>query len=128
VKKNRISLAGRFIHSRSDGVKTAEIYYAHVKFNRRIGTRAYLLGYTSYDQNKLAGYNFRVALSFGGGLTWIKRERTTFLTELAFGLNNEENTKQVALKTSLELIYDNDPVPGFKHTDTYLLSSLVIKI
>ncbi len=198
VKKNRISLAGRFIHSRSDGVKTAEIYYAHVKYDRRIGTRAYLLGYTSYDQNKLAGYNFRVALSFGGGLTWIERERTIFLTELAFGLNNEETTKQVrlgnvndknliqktmtssfpssilnnrltcrvtksaevvlrvtaffnleeaksyrmnnyvslsaaispqlALKTSLELIYDNDPVPGFKHTDTYLLSSLVIKI
>ena len=35
---------------------------------------------------------------------------------------------QLALKTSLEIIYDNDPVPGFKHTDTYLLSSIVIKI
>ena len=35
---------------------------------------------------------------------------------------------QLALKTSIELIYDNDPVPGFKHTDAYLLSSLVIKI
>jgi hypothetical protein len=35
---------------------------------------------------------------------------------------------QLALKTSIELIYENVPVPGFKHTDTYLLSSLVIRI
>jgi len=198
LMKNRISLAGRFIHARSDGKKTAEIYYAHLKYDRKLGARAYLLGYTSYDQNRLAGYNFRVALSFGGGMTWVKQERTTFLTELAFGWNNEESTKsvsldnvsggnllqktitssfpssilnnrltcrvskasevvlritvflnledsrsyrmnnyaslsaaispQLALKTSVELIYDNDPVPGFKHTDAYLLSSLVIKI
>ncbi len=198
IMKNRIMLAGRFILSRSDGIKTAEIYTAHLKYDRKLGARAYLLGYTSYDQNKLAGYNFRVALSFGGGMTWVNQERTTFLTELAFGWNNEENTKsvnldnvsdrnllqktmtssfptsilnnrltcrvsktaevvlritaflnledarsyrmnnyaslsaaispQLALKTSVEIIYDNDPVPGFKHTDAYLLSSLVIKI
>ncbi len=198
ILKNRILLSGRFIHSRSDGTKTAEVYSAHLKYDRKLGNRAYLLGYTSYDQNRLAGFNYRLAMSFGGGMTWMSGERTKFLTELGLGWNNEENKKQVklgnvnnqnllqktistsfpsailnnrltlrvsetsevvmritaffnlentrayrmnnyvslsasispqlALKTSVELIYDNDPVPGFKHTDAYLLSSLVIKI
>jgi hypothetical protein len=35
---------------------------------------------------------------------------------------------QLALKTSLELIYENITVTGIKNTDIYLLSSLVIKI
>ena len=37
ILKNRINLAGRFIHSRSDGVKTAEVYYAHAKYDRQVG-------------------------------------------------------------------------------------------
>jgi hypothetical protein len=198
ILKNRIGLAGRFIYSRSDGVKSAEVYYAHVKYDRQIGTRACPLGDTSYVQNRLAGCNFSVALSLGGGLTWVKHERTSVLTELAFGWNNVESTRkaaldnvsndnllrktisssfpssilnnrltsrvtqyseivlritaffnmdqvqsyrlnfyaslsaaispQLSLKTSVELIYDNDPVPGVKHIDTCLLSSLAIKI
>lgn len=65
--KNKISMAGKFISSRSNGEKTAEVYYGHLKYDRSIGTRAHLLGFMRYEQNKLAGYNFRIALSFGGG-------------------------------------------------------------
>jgi putative salt-induced outer membrane protein YdiY len=199
ILKNRVSLRGRFISSRSNGAKTAEIYYGHLKYDRRIGSWAYLLGFTRYERNQLAGYNYRLALSFGAGATWIKRPRTTFLSELALGWNNENTTKrlkldnvgsnpvpwtktlgasfpasilnsrltyritsssetvfretlfinldnandyrlntyvslsasispQLALKTSIELIYEHLPVPGFKTSDTYLLSSVVIRI
>ncbi len=41
--------SGRIIYSCSDGVITAEIYYAHIKYDRKIGTRASLLVYTSHD-------------------------------------------------------------------------------
>ena len=198
IFKNLIEWRGRMIHSRSDGEKTAEVYYTHLKYDRRIGSRAHLLGFTRYERNLLAGYNYRVAVSFGGGVTWLKREHTTLLSELALGWNNEKSKRlpdlskvtagnlwkntistsfpssilinrlnlriskssemilrstvfanledldafrlnnyasvsaaispQLALKTSIELIYENIPVPGFKHTDTYLLSSLVIRI
>ena len=76
ILKNRILLSGRFILSRSDGTKTAEVYSAHLKYDRKLGNRAYLLGYTSYDQNRLAGFNYRLALSLGGGMTWMSGERT----------------------------------------------------
>jgi len=61
---------------------------------------------------------------------------TTFLNledARSYRMNNYASlsaaiSPQLALKTSVEIIYDDDPVPGFKHTDAYLLSSLVIKI
>lgn len=197
IYKNLIEWRGRMIHSRSDGEKTAEVYHTHLKYDRRIG-RAHLLGFTRYERNVLAGYDYRVAMSLGGGVTWMQRERTVLLSELAFGWNNEKSKRlpnlsqvtpgnlwkntistsfpssilinrlsfrfskssevilrstvfanldswdafrlnnyasvsaaispKLALKTSIELIYENVPVPGFKHTDTYLLSSLVIRI
>ena len=36
--------------------------------------------------------------------------------------------KHFALKTSVQVNYENKPVPGFKNTDLYLLSSIVFKI
>lgn len=36
--------------------------------------------------------------------------------------------KHFALSTSIQLIYERKPVPGYKHTDVYLLSSFVVKI
>lgn len=197
ILQHRIGLKGRFITAKAKDRDTSEIYYAHLKYDRRLRSRSWLLGYLRYESNKQAGYNFRLALSGGGGITWIIRRHTEFQTELAVGWNNEENMKRVqlvklgdsawrktintsfvssilnntfvwdvtssakvvlrgtmfvniehwadyrvnsyaaisaaisprlALKTSLEIIYENVPVSGFKNTDIYLLSSLVIKI
>ena len=197
-KKNRINFKGSFINSNSDGTKKTEYYYSHLKYDRKIRSIAYILGFIRYERNKLAGYNYRVALSAGGGATWIDKESMTFTSELAFGWNNENNTQRISLNnipstevwqktittsfissiftnkliyklsestqltiqeilflnlekkndyrsnsyfsvsaainkhlafsTSLQIIYEKMPVEGFKDTDLYLLSSLVIKI
>jgi len=37
-------------------------------------------------------------------------------------------SRNFALKTSLKIIYENKPVPGYKRTDLYLLSSFVVKL
>ncbi len=52
ILKNKISIAGIFIHSRSEGEKTAEGYYGHLKYDRSIGAREHLLGFMSYEQIK----------------------------------------------------------------------------
>jgi putative salt-induced outer membrane protein YdiY len=36
-------------------------------------------------------------------------------------------SRNFALKTSFKIIYENRPVPGYKNTDLYLLSSFVVK-
>lgn len=199
IKKNRFNFKGRFINAKSNGKKTSEIYYSHLKYDHELKSRTYLLGFVRYERNKLAGYNFRIALSGGGGATWIKRPKVEFSSELAFGWNNENNIKRVnlknvtnssslwqktisssfvssivtnkflykinktaqlihqetiffntedikdyrlnsyssistnispklALKTSIQIIYEKKPVEGYKNTDFFLLTSLVIKI
>ena len=199
IKKNRLNLKGRFIDSSSNGNKKAEIYYSHLKYDREISNCAYLLGFVRYERNKLAGYNSRIALSAGGGCTWIKQKKAEVSSELAVGWNNERNKGRVsinnahqssslwqktisssfissivdnkivyrisknsqlrlqetvffnleemrdfrvnsysaitvaispnfALQTSFQLIYEHESVPGYKNTDMYLLSSLVIKL
>lgn len=198
-KKNKFGFKGRVIDISSNGEKKSEIYYSHLKYDREISSRVHLLGIFRFERNKLAGYNFRVAFSAGGGITWIKKEKAELSSELALGWNNENNEKKVdldnadnsssvwqktisssflssllinrlvyhissnaqltfqetlfinlgdlkdtrlnthssvsatisrhfALQTSIQIIYENKPVPGFKNMDLFLLSSLVIKI
>jgi len=199
LRKNKVEFKGRFIKAKSNGKKTSEIYYSHIKYDRQIKSFAYLLGFARYERNKLAGYNYRLALSGGGGATWLKNKKAVLSSEVALGWNNEENSNQVimnnvngsssvwektikasfissiitnkleltlsntarcsfqetifinleesndyrmnsfasiyaaitpslALKTSLEIIYSHQPVPGFKNMDSFLLTSLVIKL
>lgn len=196
--KNKFEFKGRFLKTESNGEKKSEVYYSHLKFDRKIKKRAYLLCFLRYERNRLAGYNYRLAFSAGGGATWIQKEKIDFSSEMAFGWNNEKNIKRLsvsnvnrssiwedsiktsfvssiitnnvnfkisgnaqlslqevlflnleeikdfrmnsylsltasinsylALKTSIQVVYENLPVESYKNTDMYFLSSLVFRI
>lgn len=195
--RNRLNVKGRLINSSNNGEKTSEIYYGHLKYDREIKVKAYLLGFFRYERNKLAGYNYRIALSGGGGTTWIRGPKVEMSSEVALGWNNENNTKRLsiqgvsdnvwqkaitsaflssivthkvtynvsenaklfhqetlfinaedlkdyrlssissitasisrwlALQSSFQIVYEHKPVEGYKNTDYYLLSSVVLKI
>jgi putative salt-induced outer membrane protein YdiY len=187
---NIFELKGRFINSESNGEKKSEVYYSHLKYDRKIGKRAYLLSFFRHERNRLAGYNYRLALSLGGGTAWIQNENIEFSSEVAFGWNNEKNTARLsggentnkasfissiitntvnyhvsdtaqfslqevlflnleekkdfrlnsylsltasinshlALKSSIQVVYEHLPVEGYKNTDFYFLSSIVFTI
>jgi len=196
--KNRINFKGRFIDSSSNGEKTAEIYYSQLKIDRKIKSRAYLLGFVRYERNKLSGYLFRIALSAGAGISWAKGPKHQLTSELSLGWNNERENQRnavnglsspsqvwektlsnsflasimthkwvgqisesaqivlqetlfwnleelkdfrlnsyleisssinrhLALKTSLQVIYERQPVASYKNADIFLLSSLALK-
>ncbi len=195
---NTFELKGRFINAESNGEKKSEVYYSHLKYDRKIGKKAYLLSFFRHERNRLAGYNYRLALSVGGGATWVEKEKVDFSSEIAFGWNNEKNTERLsigavngssvwentikasfvssiitnnfnykvsdnaqfslqevlflnleeindfrlnsylsltasinsnlALKSSIQVVYENLPVEGYKNTDIYFLSSIVFKI
>ena len=197
--KNRINLKGNIIFTRSNGEKKSEIYYSHLKYDRKINSRIYLLGLLRFERNKFSGYNFRFAASAGVGYTLLKRKKAEIAVEGAIGWSSENDVEKIsgqpigdenlmeettvsnsfvstiysaklvyditpstrvtqqevlflnmgslnkyrlnsyssisasisryfALKTSLQINYDSHPVPGYKNTDLFLLSSLVIKI
>lgn len=197
--KNKINFKGRVIKATSNSTAKTEMYYAHLKYDRNLSSRAYLLGFSRFERNKQAGYDYRVALSFGGGCNWIKGKNTELSSEAAIGWNNEDTTRRIslnninntqaviektmsaafvsalmihrwtyqlndstrihlqetiflnledlldywtnsyaavttsiskyfALNTSCQVIFERKPVPGYKHTDLYLLSSFVIKL
>lgn len=197
LAKNVLSFKGSIIHSSSDNQKKSEIYYSHFKYDRKISSRAYLLGLVRVERNKLAGYNFRLALSIGAGYVWIQGKKIEVFSEGAFGWSNENSSEKIipsgtndvsitertfstsflssiftgkvvytissaaqfvhqetlflnwkdmsdyrlnsyssisasisrnfALKTSLQIIYEHKPVLGHKNTDFFFLSSIVIK-
>lgn len=197
--KNKINFKGRAIKATSNSATKTEMYYAHLKYDRNLSSRAYLLGFSRFERNKQAGYDYRVALSFGGGCNWIKRKNTQLSSEAAIGWNNEDTTRRIklnninnpqaviektmsaafvsalmvhrwiyqindsarihlqetifinledlldyrtnsyaaviasiskyfALNTSCQVIFERKPVPGYRHTDLYLLSSFVVKL
>jgi len=199
LNKNRFNLKAQFIKARAEGEKTSELYYSHLKYDRELNKKLYLLGLVRYEQNKLSGNNYRLALSGGGGVVWVDQEKLHFYSEMALGWSNENKTSRVdlkkvngsladmekavstaflssiiankltynisksaqlmfqetifinmedtkdfrlntysalstainsrlALKTSIQILFENQPVPGYKHTDVFLLTSLVLKI
>ena len=197
LAKNVLNFKGSIIHSSSDDQKTTEIYYSHVKYDRKISSRAYLLGLVRAERNKLAGYNFRLALSIGAGYTWIQGKKIEVFSEGSLGWSNENSSEKIvplgtndvpitertfstsflssiftgklvynissttqflhqetlflnlkdmsayrlnsyssisasisrnfALKTSLQIIYEHKPVLGHENMDFFFLSSIVIK-
>jgi len=118
-KNNRINLNARFINATSNGTKKSDYYYSHLKYDRKIKSVAYLLGFIRYERNKLAGYNFRWAFSAGGGATWISRDNLILSSELAFGWNNENNTRKIADQSIA-----NSPQSWEKTISTSFLSSI----
>ena len=116
---NRLNLKARFINATSNGTKKSDYYYSHLKYDRKIKSVAYLLGFIRYERNKLAGYNFRWAFSLGGGATWINREKIILTSELAFGWNNENNTQRIAQQSIA-----SSPQSWEKTISTSFLSSI----
>lgn len=199
LKRHRLNLKASLIHSRTDNERKSEIYYSHLKYERELNSKAYLLLLLRADRNKLAGYNSRFAFSGGGGYMWLKRKKLELSSEGVIGWSSENNIERLllgnmdgqsfigeksasssffsslisgkliynlsstaqlvhqgsfflsladwkdvrlnsytslsvsisryfALKTSFQIIYEHSPVPGYKNTDFFLLSSIVIKI
>ncbi len=80
-------------------------------------------------------FNHRLSLRLSGSSRIVLRI-TAFANMENFKIYRVRNyadlsaaiSPQLALKSSIEMKYENIPVPDFEHTDTHLLSSLVIKI
>lgn len=93
LAKNKLNFKGSIIHSSSNNQKESEIYYSHLKYDREISSRAYILGLVRAERNKLAGYNFRLALSVGAGFIWIQKEKIEIFSEGSFGWSNENSSE-----------------------------------
>ena len=193
--KDKFNLKGQVIYTHSKGEKGTEIYSAALKYDRQLNSKSYLLGLTQFSRNVLSGFNSRLAFIAGAGYSWIKEERISFATEMAFGWSTENNLEQMigstadtpietiqasflsslltakmrwvissttdfsiqedlflnlanlsgyrldthaslsvaiskffALKTSVQVLYENNPVLGYENTNIYALSSIIIKI
>lgn len=184
--KNQIQFKVSVIYSESKGSKESEVYTSHIEYKRTFTPRAYFIGLGRWERNVLAGYNYRFALTVGGGYLWTKSEKLEFSSEAALGWSRENNVEKetdnnisfsfasclicsklkialsktseftsheiffinidntedyrlsslaslsvsinrnLALKLSYQFKYNHVPVPGFKGTDHYLLSSLVL--
>ena len=199
LDKNKLQFKGSIIYSRLNDGEKSEIHYSHLKYDRRISSRAYLLGLMRVERNVQAGYNWRFHLSGGVGYTLIKKTNIEATFESSLGWSGEKNlersasadlnqgstvgqdtfttsflsaifsgklvynissvaqfvqqeifflnmsdlgdyrinsnssitasiSRYFALQTSIKIVYEHQPVPGFQNTDFYLLSSIVIKI
>lgn len=200
-EKNKFNLKVNIILTSSRNKVKSEIYTSHLKYRRKIGPKAYLLGLFSFEKNKSAGYDSRFIFSIGVGSTILQRRKIEIYSDLSIGWTREDfreailenrllkelsqnnledrkafssyvssvfssrvmynlsstsqfilqenfffNLREIkdwrintssslsssisqyfALKISIQLNYDHQPVPGFKSTDFFLLNSLVVK-
>jgi len=92
LAKNIFNIKGSAIYARSNHQPRSGLYYAHVKYDRRLSARAYLLGLTRFERNKSAGYLSRFSVTTGGGFTWIKKDnKVDVSSEVSLGWSGESN-------------------------------------
>jgi len=92
LAKNIFNIKGSAIYARSNHQPRSGLYYAHVKYDRRLSARAYLLGLTRFERNKSAGYLSRFAVTTGGGFSWIKKDnKVDVSSEVSLGWSGENN-------------------------------------
>lgn len=141
--KNKLNLKGSIIYSNSNSQKKSEIYYSHLKYDRKINSRAYLLGLVRAERNKLAGYNFRFAFSAGAGYTWLQQKKIEVYSEGALGWSIENSSEKIILEVdgdmdsitvrtfsssflssivSSKLVYNFSSVAQFVHQETLFLN------
>lgn len=78
------------LNTKSNGVRTAEQYYAGEKVEFKIDARNYLFERYQWERNVFAGFAHRHDLSGGVGREWFKTPTDNFLTELGAGYINEQ--------------------------------------
>lgn len=96
--KNKLNLKGSVIYSTSNDQTKSEIYYSHLKYDRKISSGAYLLGLIRAERNKLAGYNSRYAFSAGAGYNLLQKKKIEISTEGAFGWSSENRSEKIILE------------------------------
>ena len=116
--KNKLNLKGSIIYSSSNNQKKSEIYYSHFKYDRKISSRAYLLGLIRAERNKLAGYNSRYAFSAGAGYTLLQKKKIEISTEAAFGWSSENSSEKIIL----EDIDDVSPITERSFSESFFSS------
>ena len=185
--KSQVNAKLNVIYAQKNNQPRSEVYSTQLKYNYRINSGAYILGFLAGERNRLAGNEFRFAFAAGAGFVVLKKKRVEMFSEVSVGrtsenfrsiaqlrdhaayfssigtmrvMHNISSTSQFthqnsvffnfknlndwridsntalaasisqhfALNTSFRLIYDNEPVEGFKATDYFFLTSLVIRL
>ena len=122
--RNSFNLKAGLIYSHSDKELRSEVLYSHLKYGRRLNSRAFLLLLLRTERNKLAGYNYRFSFTGGGGYSWLKTNRVEISSEASFGWSSENNTKVISLLSSEDELYPKE----VKITSSFLASFISSKL
>lgn len=79
-------------HSSSAGTTTAERYVAAVKSTYSISERGYIFGRDEYENDRFAGYDYRIKETVGYGHWLVKRERVELRAEAGPGGRHSRTT------------------------------------
>ncbi len=89
-----LDMEGGGLGSRSQGVITAEQYYAGEKISRKVTDRNYVFEKYRWDRNRFSGIAHRHDFSIGVGREFIKTDNDLLIGESAPGYINEERLRE----------------------------------
>jgi len=85
VDKWRNTLKAEALNNSTDGVKTAERYFASGQTNYKFTQRSYLFGFLGYEDDRFSGYDYRASASVGYGNRVVDNKAVTLDLEIAPG-------------------------------------------
>jgi putative salt-induced outer membrane protein len=80
------------VNSATDGVRSAERYFALVKSDRKLSELSYLFATANYDDDRFSGYDYRASAAVGYGRSIIKRDRLAYDLEAGAGARQSKLT------------------------------------
>ncbi len=126
--KDIFNLKASLIYSHSDKKLRSEVLYSHLKYGRRLNSRAFLLLLLRTERNKMAGYNYRFSFTGGGGYSWLKTNRVEISSEASFGWSSENSTGVISFLNSEDELYPKEVQITSSFLASFISSKLIAEI
>ncbi|HHH47671.1 MAG TPA: DUF481 domain-containing protein [Gammaproteobacteria bacterium] len=112
LDKWRNALAIEATNNSTDGLTTAERYFASGQSNYKVSERGYFFGFLGYEADRFSGYDYRATANIGYGHRVVQNDAVTLDLEIAPGARQsqikltEETEDEFTVRGALKLLWN----------------------
>ncbi|HEX22942.1 MAG TPA: DUF481 domain-containing protein [Chromatiales bacterium] len=112
LDKWRNTLTLEALNNSTDGLTTAERYFASGQSNYKITERGYFFGFLGYEGDRFSGYDYRATANIGYGHRVVQNEKVTLDLEVAPGARQskikipDETENEFTVRGAFKLLWN----------------------
>lgn len=104
--KNILNFKSRYLNASANGVETARIFSAGLRYDRELSEKLNIFLGETYESDKFAGIKARYITDVGGKYSYIKSEDTKLFSELGYRFMKEDRFEGTTVSSNYIRFYN----------------------